>query len=163
MSVLPNRRRWIRQALRAREPAMSALRRYSVLLLVCGSVPAGVCVAQVLASTATASFEALDTNKNGLVDKSEYLSSALFAKLDSNHNYKITADELEAVLGPQRDGAPSADDRIRQVDLNENGEISDEELRRAAEARFQQLDRNTDGNLDLAELKSGFGVPYVRP
>jgi len=142
---------------------MSALCRYSALLLVCGSVPAGVCVAQVLASTATASFEALDTNKNGLVDKSEYLSSALFAKLDSNHNYKITADELEAVLGPQRDGAPSADDRVRQVDLNENGEISDEELRRAAEARFQQLDRNSDGNLDLAELKSGFGVPYVRP
>ena len=142
---------------------MSALCRYSAVLLICGSVPAGICVAQVLPSSATASFEALDTNKNGLVDKSEYLGSALFSKLDSNHNYKITADELEAVLGPQRDGAPSADDRVRQVDLNENGEISDEELRRAAEARFQQLDRNSDGNLDLAELKSGFGVPYVRP
>jgi len=88
---------------------------------------------------------------------------ALFSALDADHNYRITASELDAVLGPQGDGMPSAADRIRNLDRNGDGELNDEEMRNAAETRFQWLDKNQDGKLDLSELKSGFGVPLSRP
>ena len=67
------------------------------------------------------------------------------------------------MLGPQADGMPSAADRIRNLDRNGDGELNDEELRQAAEARFQWLDKNDDGKLDQSELTSGFGVPLGRP
>lgn len=111
------------------------------------------------ATTATTHFETLDTNKDKRVDKAEYESSNLFAQLDGDHNNRITADELDAILGPQQDGTPSAADRIRVADGNDDGELSDEELRRNAEMQFTRMDRNSDGYLDLAEMKSGFGVP----
>ena len=44
--------------------------RASVLLLALGSVPTATC-AQVLPPTAAARFEILDTNRDGVVDKSE--------------------------------------------------------------------------------------------
>ena len=108
-------------------------------------------------------FAALDTNRDGSVSRDEYSADALFSLLDTDHNYRITAGELEAVLGPQQDGMPSAADRIRNLDRNGDGELNDEELRNAAEARFQWLDQNDDSKLDLSELKSGFGVPLSRP
>jgi Ca2+-binding EF-hand superfamily protein len=132
-------------------------------LLVAGLVAAGTCVAQSIPATATERFDALDTNHDGLVSKAEYDSNALFKAIDSDRNYRITAGELEAILGPQEDGMQSAADRIRVADRNEDGELNDEELRRAGEMRFDWLDSNRDGTLDLAEMKSGFGIPAQRP
>jgi Ca2+-binding EF-hand superfamily protein len=44
------------------------------------------------------------------------------------------------------------------ADLDSDGALDDAELRRALEMKFSWLDRNSDGNLDLAEMKAGFGV-----
>lgn len=133
--------------------------RFGLLLLLL--IPLVPCTAQVLPATATAHFETLDTNKDGLVSKSEYESSGQFAQMDANSDNRISAAELETILGPQQDGAPSAADRIRVADSNYDGELTDEEFRRNAEARFTQLDSNSDGSLDLAEMKSGFEVSIV--
>lgn len=121
----------------------------------------GTCMAQDMPTTAAQHFETLDTNQDGLVSKDEYESSGLFAELDGNSDNRVTAEELEAIFGPQEDGMPSPADRIRVADSNDDGELSEEEIRRNAEMRFAWLDRNNDGNLDLAEMKSGFGVPAV--
>ena len=129
----------------------------AALLLALVTLPL-LCRAQVPATTATEHFETLDTNQDGRVDQSEYESSNLFAQLDGDRNNRITPDELEAILGPQLDGMPSAEDRIRIADNNDDGELSDEELRRAGEMQFNSMDRNADGYLDLAEMKSGFGI-----
>lgn len=116
-----------------------------------------------LPATAADRFASLDRNRDGLVSADEYSADALFSLLDADRNYRVTAAELDAVLGAQGDGMPSAADRIRNLDRNGDGELNDEELRNAAEARFQWLDKNDDGKLDLSELKSGFGIPLGRP
>jgi Ca2+-binding EF-hand superfamily protein len=112
-----------------------------------------------LAPMADARFDRLDTNGDGKVSKREYNSDAAFAALDSDKNNRISAAELEAVLGAQGDGRYSAADRLRNVDRNGDGELTDEELRRGANSRFQWLDTNGDEEVDLAEFKSGFGIP----
>ena len=96
------------------------------------------------------------------MSKDEYDSDSLFKQIDSNSNNRISAEELQSVLGPQEDGSASAAERIRVADGNDDGELTDEELRRAAEMRFSWLDRNADGELDLAEMKTGFGIPAAQ-
>ena len=113
--------------------------------------------------TAADRFAILDTNHDGTVTRDEYTADALFSALDADHNARISAQELEAVIGSQQDGMPSAADRIRTLDRNGDGGLDDEEMRNAAEARFQSLDRNQDSRLDLSELKSGLGVSMARP
>ncbi len=48
-------------------------------------------------------------------------------------------------------------DRIRRIDLNTDGELTEEELTRGAQQVFEILDTSKDGTLDLGELKSGGG------
>jgi len=141
---------------------MNASRPRAGAMFVLGLVLAGTCAAQVPA-TSSDRFAALDRNRDGIVSKDEYDADALFRVLDADHNYRITAAELEAIVGHQGDGMPSAADRIRNLDRNGDGELTDEELRYGAETRFQWLDKNQDGKLDLAEFKSGFGIPLGRP
>jgi Ca2+-binding EF-hand superfamily protein len=111
------------------------------------------------AQSAESRFNRLDSNGDGKVDKREYNSDAAFSALDTDKNNRVSAAELEAVLGPQGDGRYSAADRIRNIDRNQDGELTDEELRRGANSRFQWLDTNDDESVDLAEFKSGFGIP----
>ena len=124
-----------------------------------GALVACTCFAQSVPTTAEGRFSALDTNRDGAVSQDEYDSDATFLAIDSDGNNRITASEVEAVLGPQGAGMPSAADRIRVVDMNGDGELTDEELRRGEQTRFLWLDTNDDGSLDLSELKAGFGVP----
>jgi len=141
---------------------MNASIRVSALLLVFGSVPAGICIAQDLPATASGRFDALDVNRDGVLSKYEFDSDVVFATMDSDHNASISASELQTFLGPEEQGAPSAKYRISVVDGNNDGELSDAEIRRGMEFRFQWLDSNKDGNVDLAELQAGLGVPMVR-
>jgi len=61
------------------------------------------------------------------------------------------------VLGPPRDGEFSAAEWVRITDLNGDGELSAEEMRRSSQMRFQSLDANHDENLELSELQMGVG------
>ena len=115
--------------------------------------------AQQLATTAAERFATLDHNADGEVSKDEYDGGALFQALDADNNNRVTVEEMQALLGPDRDGQLTAADRIRVADLNGDGELSDEEVRRVAEMRFQSLDTNHDEVLTLSELQSGFWRP----
>jgi len=127
------------------------------LLLCLGVAAAGH--AQSVGDTAATRFATLDKNSDGVVSEDEYDGSALFRTLDADHNYRVTVEEVQALLGPDRDGQLTAADRIRVADLNGDGELSDEEVRRVAEMRFQSLDTNHDNDLTLAELQVGFWRP----
>jgi Ca2+-binding EF-hand superfamily protein len=139
----------------------ASLPRIAVLLLALGFASPGVCAEPDLPG-AEASFKFLDANRDGVLSKYEYDSDAAFEAMDSDHNASLSATELQALLGPPQEGEPTAADRIVIADLDANGELDDAELRRATEMRFSWLDRNSDGNLDLGEMQSGFGL-RVRP
>ena len=63
--------------------------------------------------------------------------------------------------GDKAQGAPDAAYRISIADVDGDGKLSDAELRRGLKVRFDWLDANKDGNVDLDELKAGFGVPML--
>ncbi|MFL6593186.1 MAG: EF-hand domain-containing protein [Luteimonas sp.] len=136
----------------------SIFRAFAATALALLAMSAGTAAAQTRTETAAERFKALDVNRDGVVSKYEYDSDAAFAVMDANHNNRISATELQGLLGPQQDGHPSAAERIGVADVNGDKELSDEELRRALEVRFNWLDTNRDGNLDLPEMTSGFGV-----
>jgi Ca2+-binding EF-hand superfamily protein len=117
---------------------------------------------QELPGSAEARFDFLDVNRDGVLSQYEYDSDVAFETMDSDHNAQISAQELQAILGPPQKGMETAEDRIIVADLDGNGQLDDAELRRATQMRFSWLDRDHDGNLDLGEMKSGFGV-RVRP
>ena len=142
---------------------MNATRsRIAVLLLALGFALPGVSAEQEPAAAAEARFKFLDANSDGVLSKYEYDSEIAFETMDTDRNASLSAAELQAVLGPEQQGVPTAADRIVVADLDANGELDDAEMRRATEMRFSWLDRNSDGNLDQGELQSGFGV-RVRP
>jgi len=110
------------------------------------------------AASAGAGFRALDVNHDGVVSKYEYDGDRAFALLDGDHDGKLSADELQALLGAPVDGVPTAAERIVIADLDADGKLDENELRRAAEMRYGAMDRNGDGNLDQDEFAAGFGV-----
>ena len=127
------------------------------LLFLSGAVAAGSAAAQELPATAADRFALLDRNGDGRISRDEYDGDAFFRVLDADHNYRVTVEEVEAVLGPQRDGEFSAAEWVRIADLNGDGELSAEEMRRSSQMRFQSLDANHDETLELSELQMGAG------
>jgi Ca2+-binding EF-hand superfamily protein len=53
-------------------------------------------------------FRAMDTGKNGVVSKVEYmqLMAQTLKRLDTNHNGKLERNELRALPGPGLEGEP---------------------------------------------------------
>ncbi len=144
----------------------ACLLRLSMLTLGLGIAGPGLCDAPGTASQlpegAEARFAYLDVNRDGVLSKYEYDSDVVLEAADRDHNALLSPDELQEVLGPPVPGVPTVADRLIVADLDSDGELNDNELRRALEMRFGWLDRNSDGNLDLEEMKSGYGV-RVRP
>ena len=146
---------------------MAHFLRPSLLLLGLASFGSGHCDAlDTAASTnpdpAQVRFDLLDANRDGVLSKYEYDSDVVFETADLDRNQLLTTDELQAALGPQAEGTPTAPERILAFDLDRDGQLDDAELRRALEMRFSWLDRNHDGGLDFEEMRAGFGV-RVRP
>ncbi|MEL3952182.1 EF-hand domain-containing protein [Stenotrophomonas bentonitica] len=127
------------------------------LLVLSGVLAAGAAAAQDLPATASDRFAMLDRNGDGKVSRDEYDGDAFFRLVDADHNYRVSVDEVQGVLGPQRDGEFSATEWLRIADQNGDGELSAEEMRRSSEMRFQRLDANQDGNLELSEVRMGIG------
>ena len=102
---------------------------------------------------------ALDRNGDGAISEDEYEAgiAQTFRDLDADHNNRVSPDELAGASGGQQEGMLSPADRIRRIDLNTDGELTEEELSRGAERAFEILDTSKDGALDLGELKSGGG------
>lgn len=124
---------------------------------------------------------ALDTNKDGKLDKDEInASTEALKKLDKDSDGKIIMAELRQGRGPRPDGdrpqrpegARERPDRAQSeadagprpglppvlaaIDANKDGTIETDELA-GAPAALLKLDKNSDGELTRDELQAGRG------
>jgi Ca2+-binding EF-hand superfamily protein len=142
------------------ESAMNALPlRVAGLALAVAIVPSIALAQARLPQNSEQRMAVLDANGDGTVSEDEYEDAITktFRELDADRNNRVSADELAGASAPQQEGMLSPADRIRRIDMNTDGELTEEELERGAERAFQILDTNKDDALDIGELKSGGG------
>ncbi|MEL0643418.1 hypothetical protein V6251_03420 [Olleya sp. Ti.3.14] len=108
----------------------------------------------------------LDTNKDLVIDKDEAASdergkmSEDFDLIDANEDGVIDLDELKVSLDDSKPRKISAKKIIKAIDDNGDGTLN--ELEVAAKKKielsdnFSKIDTNSDGELDLEELKAFF-------
>lgn len=144
---------------------MNLLLHASVLAIAIAASAAGPAAAAGQAASATeARFTALDRDNNDLLSLDEYAAEARarFDAIDIDHNRNITTAEMDTA-DAQSDGELSSAQKITLRDENKDGILSVDEHRAEVEERFEQIDANGDGSLDLAELKSGVPIRVPRP
>jgi Ca2+-binding EF-hand superfamily protein len=115
-------------------------------------------------------FAAMDTNKDGSLDKAEVSAAqtkilqqagtiqqqrieAEFKKLDTNKDNQLSMAEFKAAAPPLR-ASETADQQLAELDTNKDGKISAQEYRAAPIASFDKTDTNRDGVITAAELQA---------
>ncbi|HTM82138.1 EF-hand domain-containing protein [Asticcacaulis sp.] len=102
-------------------------------------------------------FDAMDTNKDGVLDKSEAKGrlAKAFDEIDLNKDGKVTKDELKAGWQAQRTDRQAQ--RLARIDTDKDGKVSWAESEAQAKARFDKADANHDGFLDASEMTARKG------
>lgn len=98
-------------------------------------------------------FDRVDANKDGKIEKSEFLPLAVrrLAKMDVNGDRSVSTAEIDARL---KEGLERRRNRIMAVmDANKDGVITESELDNLVSAMFNGADSDKDGGLSMAELK----------
>ena len=108
-----------------------------------------------------------DTNKDGFVDRKEWAAGqeARFKLLDTNHDGKLTKDEL--FVG---NGVPPTDRQLqsqatyfRLLDTDKDGTVSKAEFLALAERNFVRCDLDKDGRITVAECRQALRRKPVEP
>jgi len=130
-----------------------------------------------VAASAAAEYAYVDTNHDGYVSSGEHevYARALFDEMDGQPgDDKLTVAEIMAheamftshifttgnMLGPSD---ISTKEKIRRLDANQDGMVSQTEYTVAAAAWFQHRDLNNDGVLSLDEYDAGPAPPPAPP
>ncbi|MCY7271959.1 MAG: hypothetical protein LH485_07925 [Sphingomonas bacterium] len=117
-------------------------------------------------ATMDGEFRKMDGDKNGQITRAEVetfergaalgqaraRAAAKFAELDTDRNGQISPVELNKLIT----GTPAVDGRplIGKLDTNKDGQISLIEHRGGKLSYFDQIDRDKDGNVSVAEMKT---------
>jgi hypothetical protein len=97
----------------------------------------------------------IDTNGDGVIDRSEAAANPKFAehfdRLDANKDGRITTDERPKHHGK---GGGQRGERMAQLDTNKDGRFSRDELagKERALQNFAAIDANNDGFLTREEM-----------
>jgi EF hand len=102
-----------------------------------------------------ASFDDLDWNNNGRVERAEwYGSDAVFTNLDRNRDGVLSRFEVVGGVDTPNDTW----DQFASLDYNRNGSLSRDEWHWSA-VSFNRRDANRDGMLSRQEFSAGGGSP----
>ncbi|MFO1034534.1 MAG: EF-hand domain-containing protein [Hyphomicrobiales bacterium] len=99
------------------------------------------------------SFDRVDANHDGKIEKGEFLplASKRLARMDVNGDKAVSAAELQQRM---EEALIKRRDRIMALmDANHDGSISESELDKLVEAMFNGADSDKDGGVTMAELK----------
>jgi Ca2+-binding EF-hand superfamily protein len=126
-------------------------------------------------------FQALDTDKDGIISASELANAAASLKtLDKNGDGKLTEDEVRPQMGGrggrgERGGrggergeasGPSADEMVQTwmaFDKNGDGRLTRDELPERMQGLFDRADENKDGFLTPDEIRKVAQTTVARP
>jgi Ca2+-binding EF-hand superfamily protein len=123
--------------------------------------------------TVDSRFNALDTNHDGQVSKSEFearrqleLQQAnakvanelreAFKRLDTNKDGKLTLEEFLA-SAPTVHATETIEQMIARLDTNHDGKVSADEFRGPEMVKFNRVDANHDGIVTPAEIQAARG------
>jgi hypothetical protein len=111
---------------------------------------------------ATAQFDGMDGNNDGSISSSEHEVAArkIFDLMDSNSDDELSTEEIDAAQGKIPAYAAGAfgwnsAQKIRALDINADGAVSQGEYADSATKKFQLLDANSDGSLTRQEYDVG--------
>ena len=120
--------------------------------------------------TAAADFMKMDTNKDGKVSADEHAAGAkqMFDTMDRNKDGKVTAAEMEAaherVTGRKaKESDMSAAEKIKVVDTDGDGVLTNEEHAVGSRAMFEKMDTDKNGFLTKDELAAGHASMMKKP
>ncbi len=97
-----------------------------------------------------------DTNKDGFVDRAEWDAGqeARFKDLDTNHDGKLTKEELFAQARSTSDRALERQETFfRRMDRDHDGFVSKDEFMAQAARNFARCDLDKDGRTNTAECR----------
>jgi Ca2+-binding EF-hand superfamily protein len=96
-------------------------------------------------------FTEQDKNKDGRISKEESkMPERWFARTDTNSDGVLTREELSQHPGKHPAGKQA---KVTDMDANSDGKIDAAEVKSSAERMLKRLDQNADGTLEGDELK----------
>ena len=114
-------------------------------------------------------FQMMDSNGDGKISADEHEAGAkmMFDKMDANKDGKVTAAEMDAaheqIAGKAKKPHMSAADKIKVVDSNHDGVLSEQEHVAGAKMMFDKMDTDKDGFLTKAEMEAGHARMMAKP
>ena len=143
----------------------SKLSRFAGLALGIAGVCAFALPSVAAADNPDARFEAMDADGDGKISPDEHTAAAtrMFDTMDGNDDGKVTAAEMDVahqkLLGKKHvksaKGEMSAAEKIKIIDTNGDGLLTQDELSMAAMAMFEKMDTDRDSFLTKSEIKAG--------
>jgi Ca2+-binding EF-hand superfamily protein len=127
--------------------------RRSILLISAAFLVTGVSSAG--AASARDPIKMFDTDGDGTLDLAEVkkAASALFAKLDPDHDGTLDRRELVGRLSKHE---------LAAADPDHDGTLTLDEYLAVVEKRFNEANRDGDGTLDAKELRTSAGRALLR-